>query len=97
MARAVQLRVDTIAHWNDPDSTPLLPRQRGYEAETGKSKIGPGRWEDLDYSGEPGPSAYDVAVSNGFEGDEEACKVDCDHDDVDSSLRWVFMLCLLRG
>ena len=36
---------------------------------------------------------YDETV----EGDEEACEVDRDHDNVDSSLRWVFMLCLLRG
>lgn len=72
-----RLRGDTAARWTSINPI-LSAREPAVETDTGKLKIGDGvrRWSELGYlsgegaPGEPGKSAYQVAVDNGFIGTE---------------------------
>lgn len=76
MAR-ILVRRDTAENW--ADFNPVLHTgEIGFETNTGLFKIGRSnlQWNDLDYNegpnGPEGPSAYEVAVEEGFVGDVEA-------------------------
>lgn len=72
-----RLRGDTAARWTSINPI-LSSREPAIETDTGKLKIGDGirRWSELGYlsgegaPGEPGKSAYQVALDNGFVGTE---------------------------
>jgi len=71
------LRRGIAVQWTAEDPV-LRPGEPGVESDTGKLKIGNGisRWSELGYlsgegaPGEPGKSAYEVAVDNGYSGTE---------------------------
>ena len=71
----IQMRRGLKSEWEEVN--PVLDSgEFGYEADTGKIKIGNGYdlWNDLTYlqeSGGDGKSAYEIAVENGFEGTEQ--------------------------
>lgn len=68
----IQLRRGTAAQWTATNPV-LAPGEPGVETDTGYMKIGNGTtpWNSRPYQeGPAGPSAYDVAVDNGFAGTE---------------------------
>lgn len=73
MAVQIQLRNDVAANWTSANPV-LAVGELGLESDTGSYKIGDGvnPWNNLQYGGVDGASAYDIAVSNGFVGDEAA-------------------------
>lgn len=78
MIARFQLRRDTAANWTLKNPI-LRDGEEGLETDTGQRKVGNGFtvWTLLPYSsaggsGTPGLSAYQVAVANGFVGDEAA-------------------------
>jgi len=72
MAVQIQFRGGTAAEWEEANPV-LAEREMGIETDTGRHKFGDGstEWVSLDYAGLIGPSAYDVAIQDGFSGTEE--------------------------
>src|SRR5690242_316880 len=74
---AFRLRHDTAVNWTAKNPV-LRAGEPGVETDTGKLKLGNGvtAWSGLGYlsgegaPGEPGKSAYQVAVDNGYVGSE---------------------------
>lgn len=73
MAVQIQIRRGTESEWTN-DNPVLAEGELGVELDTGRFKMGDGQteWNDIDYStGPEGPSAYEVAVDNGYPFDEQ--------------------------
>lgn len=66
MAVTIQLRGDTAAEWTEANPV-LAEREVALETDTGKFKVGNGTdaWNDLPYSGLPGPAG---PVTGGIDG-----------------------------
>jgi hypothetical protein len=73
MAVQIQLRNDTAANWTAANPV-LAAGEMGVETDTDQFKLGDGTtaWTLLAYGGIQGESAYEVAVNNGFVGNEAA-------------------------
>jgi len=74
MKATFKLRRDTSANWSDKNPV-LAAGEPAVETDTDKVKVGDGftPWNTLPFlTGVNGASAYEVAVANGFVGDEAA-------------------------